>query len=84
MQTEHIKVTGMHCGGCTSTVTRALQAISGVDDVKVSLPTGEAIVKFDERVTSPDQLKSVIKSAGYGVDVANVAQKQPPKAGCCG
>lgn len=84
MQTEHIKVTGMHCGGCTSTVTRALQATSGVDDVKVSLPAGEAIVKYDERVTSPDQLKSVIKSAGYGVDAGSVAHEQPSKAGCCG
>lgn len=38
MQTEHIKVTGMRCGGCTSTVTRRLQATSEVDDVKMSLP----------------------------------------------
>lgn len=84
MQTEHIKVTGMHCGGCTSKVTSALQAISGVDDVRVSLPAGDAIVKYDERVTSPDELKSVIKGAGYGVDVANVAHKQATKSGCCG
>ncbi len=84
MQTEHIKVTGMTCGGCTSTVTHALQAISGVDDVKVSLPAGEAIVKYDERLTSPDQLKSAVKGAGYGVHMANVADKQPSKSGCCG
>ena len=33
MQTEILKVTGMTCGGCTSTVTHALKAMPGVDDV---------------------------------------------------
>ena len=68
MQTELLKVTGMTCGGCTSNVTRALKAINGVGDVKVSLAAGEATVQFDERLTSPDQLKSAVKGAGYGVD----------------
>ena len=84
MQTEHLKVTGMTCGGCTSNVTDALQAIEGVDDVKVSLAAGVATVQYDERLTSPDQLKSAVKGAGYGVDVANFAPSQKTKGGCCG
>jgi len=68
MQTEVLKVTGMTCGGCTSSVTRALKAVAGVNDVKVSLSPGEATVQYDERLTSPDQLKSAVKVAGYGVD----------------
>ena len=44
MQTEHLKVTGMTCGGCTSSVTKALKAIAGVGDVNVSLAAGEATV----------------------------------------
>jgi copper chaperone CopZ len=40
MQTEHLKVTGMTCGGCTNNVTHALQAIEGADDVEVSLAAG--------------------------------------------
>jgi copper chaperone len=65
MQTEHLKVTGMTCSGCTSTVTQALKAVTGVDDVNVSLPAGEATVQYDERQTSPEQLKSAVKGAGY-------------------
>jgi len=84
MQTELLKVTGMTCGGCTSNVTRALKAITGVGDVKVSLSAGEATVQYDERQTSPDQLKSAVKGAGYGVDTANTAQKPQGKGGCCG
>ena len=84
MQTEQIQVTGMTCGGCTSNVTRALKALPGVGDVNVSLAAGEATVQYDERRTSPDQLKSTVKSAGYGVDVTKGARARPAKGGCCG
>jgi len=83
MQTEIVKVTGMTCGGCISTVTHALKAVSGVRDVDVSLSAGEATVKFDERLTSREKLKSAVKGAGYGVD-SNAAQKPQGKGGCCG
>ena len=84
MQTELLKVTGMTCGGCISNVTQALKAIPGVGDVTVSLSAGEATVQYDERLTSPDQLKSAVKGAGYGVDTTNTAQKPQGKGGCCG
>ena len=84
MQTEQIKVTGMTCGGCTSTVTRALKAVTGVSDAKVSLPNGEATVEFDERLTSPGQLKSAVERAGYGVGAAKPAAAQQGKGSCCG
>ena len=83
MQIEHLKVTGMTCGGCISNVTHALKAVSGVSDVNVSLSAGEATVQYDERLTSPEQLKSAVKSAGYGVDATNTAQKPQGKGGCC-
>ena len=83
MQTELLKVTGMTCGGCISSVTHALKAVSGVSDVKVSLSAGEATVQYDEQLTSPEQLKSVVQSAGYGVDVTNAAHSHKSKTGCC-
>jgi copper chaperone len=42
MQTERIKVTGMTCGGCTSTVTRVFKSITEVSDVDLSLAGGRA------------------------------------------
>ena len=84
MKTELLKVTGMTCGGCVSTVTNALKAVSGVGDVKVSLSAGEATVQFDERLASPDQLKSAVKDAGYGVDLAHAMHSHPSKGNCCG
>jgi copper chaperone CopZ len=81
MQTELLKITGMTCGGCTNTVTQALKAINGVNDVEVSLSSGEATVQFDERLTTPDQLKSAVIVAGYGVDNTNTSKK-PEGKGC--
>ena len=82
MQTEHLKVTGMTCGGCASKVTQALKAVTGVNDVDVFLVTGEVKVQFDERLTSPEQLKSAVKSAGYGVGSIEPAPEHRGK-GCC-
>lgn len=84
MQTGILKVTGMACGGCISNVTHALKALDGVGDVKVSLSTGEAAVQYDDRLTSPAQLKSAVTGAGYGVDEANTSPKPPAKGCCCG
>jgi len=84
MQTEHLKVTGMTCGGCTGNVTNALNAVKGVDDVAVTLSAGEAVVQYDERVTSAEKLKSAVKGAGYGVDAVDANQKSKGKGCCCG
>lgn len=84
MQTELLKVIGMTCGGCISKVTSALKTVPGVGDVNISLSAGEATVQFDERLTSPDQLKSAVKSAGYGVEVSNATHNHQSKGGCCG
>ena len=83
MQTELLKVTGMTCGGCTSNVTEALKAVSGVGEVNVSLSSGEAMVKYDEALTSPEILKSAVARAGYGVDAGTVANAPMAKGGCC-
>lgn len=79
MQTEVLKVTGMTCDGCASSVMRALVAIDGVHDVKVTLSAGkvasEVNVQYDEQFTSSDNLKLAIKEAGFGIEADNLAQK---------
>ena len=73
----------MTCGGRTGSGTNALKAVAGVDDVSVSLSAGEATVQYDEKQTSPDQLKSAVKGAGFGVDTSSAAQQPRSKGGCC-
>lgn len=83
MQTEHLEITGMTCGGCTSKVARALKTLPGVGDVTVSLADGDATVQYDERQSTPDQLKSAVTNAGYGVNGAKSAHRHQSKGGCC-
>ena len=54
----------------------------GVNDVKVSLSPGEATVQYDERLTSPDHLKSAVEGAGYDVGVT-AAKGNKSKGRCC-
>ena len=84
MQTELLNVTGMTCGGCTGSVTKALKAVAGVGDVSVSLSAGEATVQYDEKRTSPDQLKAAVTGAGFGVTTSSTAHQPVRKGGCCG
>lgn len=84
MQTEHINITGMTCGGCTTKITRALKALPGVGEVNVSLGSEEATVQYDEKTTSADKFKLAIVSAGYGVGNSNITKKTEGKGGCCG
>jgi copper chaperone CopZ len=85
MQNATFKVTGMRCGGCVSNVTHVLKMTEGVGDVTVSLSAGEATVQYDERLASPDQLKSAVIDAGYGVDTANTTHPHQSRGGgCCG
>lgn len=69
MKTEILKVTGMTCGGCVNSLTRALKAVNGVQEVHITLASGETSVHYDENTTSPDQLKSAVLDAGFGVEV---------------
>lgn len=84
MHNETLKITGMTCDGCTSKVAHALKAVSGIHNVVVTLADGNAVVRYDERETSPEKMKSAVKAAGYGVDVTTAAHGEHAKGGHCG
>jgi copper chaperone len=59
-----LKVEGMNCQHCVSTVTEALGALPGVEKVKVNLAKGEAKVKHSVDITI-ETLKEAITKAGF-------------------
>jgi len=65
MKTTTIAVTGMTCGGCVASVTRALKAVPGVQDVQVTLTPGAATVSFDEGKANEAGIKTAIEDAGF-------------------
>jgi copper chaperone len=57
-------VTGMTCGHCASSVTEEVQAIGGVQNVDVDLPTGKVTVTSTEPLND-DQVRAAVTEAGY-------------------
>lgn len=62
-----IKIEGMSCKHCTSSVQNALNEISGVRMAEVSLEEKCAKVVFDENKVSIDALKTVVEDQGFDV-----------------
>lgn len=66
-KTVTIRVEGMHCGGCSSSVAKALKATQGVEDAQVSFEKGEAVVKYDDQKVTVAKLREVISGTGFKV-----------------
>lgn len=60
-----IRVDGMHCKMCAASVTKALKATAGVEDVQVSAEKGEAVIKFDDGKVTEATLREVINKTGF-------------------
>jgi copper chaperone len=65
LETVIMKVGGMTCEGCASSVTRVLQAVRGVRAVDVSLERAQAKVDFDPSLASREELRAAVDDAGY-------------------
>ncbi len=64
MQTIDLDVQGMSCSGCVKHVSKALQAVPGVDAVAVDLASGHVKVTTSAPVTSAS-LIAALKDADY-------------------
>jgi len=64
-KTVTIKVEGMKCEKCSSSVSKALKATEGVEDAQVSSDKGEAVIKYDDQKTNEAKLREVINGTGF-------------------
>lgn len=75
MDTINIPVEGMTCGGCVSSVQRALARVSGVAEAVATLSPGAVAVRFDASAVNVAGLVSAIEDAGYGVPAAWLTER---------
>ena len=62
-----IKIKGMSCNHCVAAVTKALNEIEGIQEVKVDLSKGEAT--FEEmHPLDMSIVRDAVKKAGYEVE----------------
>jgi copper chaperone CopZ len=68
MRRVTVHITGMSCGHCLHAVTDALASQPGIH--LDSLRIGRAVVRYDDQVTSPAKIESLIAEAGYSAAAA--------------
>ncbi|KAF9729060.1 hypothetical protein PMIN06_003316 [Paraphaeosphaeria minitans] len=69
MATTTLKVGGMTCGACTSSVDSGFQGVDGVGSVSVSLVMERAVVQHDPEIISADQVAEIIEDRGFDAEV---------------
>ena len=62
------RVSGMSCGGCSSSVGRALSRLDGIEKAEADHEKGSADVTFNEKSISKDKIIETIESLGYKVE----------------
>ncbi|MGH7503151.1 MAG: heavy-metal-associated domain-containing protein [Longimicrobiales bacterium] len=65
MSTTTLKISGMTCGHCVEAVRTALAKVDGVEDARVDLEGGRAVVEYDAGRTSPRALANAVMDQGY-------------------
>jgi copper chaperone CopZ len=64
-QQTKLKITGMHCQGCASSVEKALKGVKGVSAAKVDLAANQASVDYDPAKTDSKAMAEAVKKAGF-------------------
>lgn len=60
-----IKISGMTCTGCEEHVKHEIAKLPGISELDVSYNKGNAIVSFDNSMTSIDSVENAINLTGY-------------------
>ena len=75
VQTTRLSIGGMTCGGCVQHVTKALNSLTGVVNVDVSLRKNEATVKHLPDSVDRRGLVAAVQGAGYQASVSDWASE---------
>ena len=68
MKSLNLKITGMHCTGCSTRLEKVLNNLDGVQNAKVSFEEGKAEIEYEENKIGFDEIKEAIEDADIGVE----------------
>ncbi|HEY9708559.1 MAG TPA: heavy metal-associated domain-containing protein, partial [Oculatellaceae cyanobacterium] len=69
METLHLRLKGMSCASCASTIEQAIQSVPGVIECNVELAREQATVHYDAKQTNSDQIARAVTEVGYSADL---------------
>lgn len=81
MATTTLRVEGMTCGACTSSVESGFKNVDGAGSVSVSLVMGRAVVQHDPEQLSPEAVKEIIEDRGFDAEVLSTDIPIPREEG---
>ena len=61
-----LNIKGMHCASCSKIIE--IELSDKVKSISVNHETGKATIDFDEKKINLQQIKDIIKQAGYKTD----------------
>ncbi len=76
IQQAHLQISGMDCAACEQEIKHSVAQLPGFMDASVDYKTGNAIIKYDQSKTSPQQVDSAVNATGYKVVRHKIATNQ--------
>ncbi len=70
-----LKLRGMHCASCASTIESTTRAINGVASSNVNFATEEVAIEYDKQKTNPDAIQKAISAIGYEAVVPDQSEE---------
>ena len=64
-KTVTLSVPGMNCDLCPITIKKAISRVPGVSSVEASFEKKQAVVTFDDKKATVDELTKATANAGY-------------------
>ena len=71
IQTLSFAIEKMTCAMCPITVRKAMEQVSGVEEVKVDFESKTATVTFDPSLAMPEAIAAASTNAGYPAQVTS-------------
>jgi copper ion binding protein len=65
MEKINLDIAGMHCGSCALGIEMLVSNLDGVKSISVSYDTKKAVLEFDSKEITQDQIFKSIGELGY-------------------
>jgi P-type Cu+ transporter len=69
MATTILRVGGMTCGACTSSIEAGFKGVEGIGSVAVSLVTEKAVVRHNPQKIFAERIQEIIDDRGFEAEV---------------
>jgi Cu+-exporting ATPase len=71
-----LSLSGMHCSSCAGLIEKSLKKTTGVINANVNFASEKALVTYDTKITTPEELIKAVNKTGYQASLADQADPE--------